>query len=224
MVATRNEIVVVIPALNEADTIERVVSEVRAYGEVLVVDDGSTDDTGKLALRKGAIVVTHVQNYGYEQALESGLLWALNERFKYAISIDADGQHNAEMIAVFADELRSGADVVIGMRDHKQRWSESLFALISNFLWGIRDPLCGMKGYRLDLIRYGGCLNTYSSVGTEFCIRAARSGCTIRQVPVKTCERSGLPRFGSGARANLRILKAIWLGLLRAEAFFEERV
>lgn len=220
MVAARNEIVVVIPALNEADTIERVVTGVRTYGDVLVVDDGSTDGTGKLALGKGALVVTHIKNFGYERALESGLLWALDEGYKYAISIDADGQHNDEVIAVFADELRAGADIVIGVRDHKQRWGESLFALISNFLWGIQDPLCGMKGYRVELIRYGGCFNTYSSVGTELCIRAARSGCRIRQVPVKTYERTGSPRFGSGAGANLRILKALWLGLLRAEAFF----
>ena len=224
MATTRLEIIAVIPALNEAETIERVVAGIRAFNDVVVVDDGSTDNTGNLALRAGAFVVTHLRNRGYDQALESGLLWALKEGYKYAVTIDADGQHNPTMISMFADELFAGADMVIGVRNCTQRWSESLFALIGNLLWGIRDPLCGMKGYRLDLVRYAGCLNTYSSVGTEFCIRAARSGCTIRQVPVTTCERPGLPRFGSGLRANLRILKAIWLGLVRAQAFVEQRV
>lgn len=220
----RTEIIAVIPALNEANTIERVIAGVHLFHDVVVVDDGSTDNTGNLALRAGAFVVTHVRNRGYDQSLESGLLWALKEGYKYAVTIDADGQHNATTVSLFADELLAGADMVIGVRDCKQRWGESLFALISNIIWGIRDPLCGMKGYRLDLVRCAGCCNTYLSVGTELCIRAARSGCTIRQVPVTTCERHDLPRFGSGLRANLRILRALWLGLIRAQAFVMLRI
>jgi len=211
------ELVAVLPALNEAGTIANVVNSLRAYGDVVVVDDGSTDGTGDLARAAGAFVVSHAVNRGYDQALESGLLWAAAQDYRYAITLDADGQHSASAIGLFTLELEAGADLVIGIRDRRQRWAESLFSLIGKRLWGIDDPLCGMKGYRLDLVQAAGRIDTYSSVGTEFCIRAARSRCQIHQVNVSTSSRIGASRFGGGLRANLKILRAIWLALIRAK-------
>ena len=211
------ELVAIVPALNEAGTIANVVASLRAYGDIIVVDDGSTDDTGDLARAAGAFVVSHAVNRGYDQALESGLLWAAAQGYRYAITLDADGQHSASTISLFTHELEAGADLVIGIRDSRQRWAESLFSLIGKSLWGIDDPLCGMKGYRLDLVRAAGRIDTYSSVGTEFCIRAARSRCQIHQVVVFTSTRIGASRFGAGQRANLKILRAIWLALIRSK-------
>jgi len=209
----------VIPALNESGSIAEVVASVHAFAVVVVVvDDGSTDGTGELAQVAGAHVVTHAHNRGYDHALESGLMWAAKQGYKYAVTLDADGQHSTATISLFARELEAGADVVVGVRDRTQRWAEKLFALIASVVWNISDPLCGMKGYRLDLLRHTGRFSTYTSVGSEFCIRAVRSGYVIRQVPILTTERFGLSRFGSGLRANARILRAICLGLLRARS------
>jgi len=213
-----SELVAVLPALNEAGTIGNVVNSVRAYGDVVVVDDGSTDGTGELARAAGAFVVTHAVNQGYDKALESGLLWAAKQSYLYAITLDADGQHSTSSIALFARELEAGADIVAGVRDRKQRWAERIFSFITKNLWNIDDPLCGMKGYRLELIRGTRRISTYSSVGTEFCIRAARSGCRIREVHVSTSSRIGASRFGDGLRANLLILRAIWLGMIKAKS------
>ena len=149
-------------------------------------------------------------------------MWAAEQGYKYAVTLDADGQHNTATISLFARELEAGADVVIGVRDRTQRWAEKLFALIATALWNIRDPLCGMKGYRLDLLRCACRFDNYNSVGTEFCIRAARSGCVIRQVPVPTKQRIGAPRFGSGLRANIHIVRAIWLGIVRTKSLYDK--
>ncbi|MCP9824881.1 glycosyltransferase family 2 protein [Synechococcus sp. EJ6-Ellesmere] len=211
------ELIAVLPALNEAGSIANVVDKLKAYGDIVVVDDGSTDGTGDLALAAGGFVVSHSVNRGYEQALESGLLWAAAQGYRYAITLDADGQHSASAIALFARELEEGADIVVGVRDRKQRWAETFFSLISKRLWKLDDPLCGMKGYRLDLIRAAGRFDTYSSVGTEFCIRAARSGSRIHQIEVSTSPRIGASRFGGGLRANLKIVRALWLGIIRAK-------
>jgi glycosyltransferase involved in cell wall biosynthesis len=210
----------VIPALNESGSIAEVVASVHKFADVVVVDDGSTDGTGELARVAGAHVVTHSHNRGYDHALKSGLMWAAEQGYKYAVTLDADGQHSAATICLFARELKTGADVVVGVRGWTQRWAEKLFAIIATALWDIRDPLCGMKGYRLDLLRSAGRLNTYISVGTEFCIRAARSGCDIRQVPVRTKQRIGEARFGSGLRANIHIVRAIWLGIVKTKSFY----
>lgn len=213
------ELVAVVPALNEAGTIGNIVDSLRAYGDVVVVDDGSIDGTGNLARSAGAFVVSHAVNQGYDQALESGLLWAAAQGYRYGITLDADGQHSVSSIALFASELDAGADLVVGIRDRKQRWAETLFSLIAKKLWNIDDPLCGMKGYRLDLLRAKGRFDTYSSIGTEFCIRAARSGCVIHQIQVATLSRTGSSRFGGGLLPNLRIIRAIALGILRASPF-----
>ena len=213
------EFLAVLPALNEAGTISSVVGALLAYGDVVVVDDGSTDHTGDLARTAGAVVVSHASNRGYDQALETGLFWAAAQGYRYAITLVSDGQHCASSISLFIHAFEAGADLVIGIRDRRQRWAEVLFSCIAKILWNISDPLCGMKGYRLDLLRAEGRFDTYSSIGTEFCIRAARSGCVIHQIQVPTLPRKGSSRFGGGLLPNLRIIRAIAFGVIRATPF-----
>ena len=111
-----------------------------------------------------------------------------------------------------------GADLVVGIRSCFQRPSESLFAFLANHLWGIKDPLCGMKGYRLSKLYNLELLSTYSSIGTELTIKAARSGWNIQQVSVPIHNRIGKSRFGVGLNANWRVFKALFFGLLFARS------
>ena len=208
----------VLPALNEAASIEKVVRAIAPYAQAIVVDDGSTDGTGDLARDAGAIVVRHGRNRGYDQALQSGLLHAVDRGFDCAITLDADGQHDPGLLQRFMDALSSGADLVIGARDLHQRWSESLFAVVGHAFWGIDDPLCGMKGYRCTLLRRAIWFDSYGSIGTELALRAARSGVRFVQVPVPTRPRQGHSRFGSGLRANWRIFRAMMIGVFRARS------
>ena len=142
----------VIPALNEAASIASVVSAALSYGQPIVVDDGSSDGTGELARAAGALVVTHEVNRGYDEALASGLSFAIKKGFDFAITLDADGQHQPYILGEFVAKLIGGADVVIGYRDRHQRFAEYVFSVIAQFFWGIADPLCGMKGYRLGFL------------------------------------------------------------------------
>lgn len=206
----------VIPALNEERAIVQVVTTVMPYGLPIVVDDGSTDATARLAKAAGATVVSHPRNKGYDAALESGLLRATELGLEYAITMDGDGQHRAETLDLFQKALDGGADLVIGVRDRHQRFSESLFAQAGRLRWGLADPLCGLKGYRLALLAGEECLNSYESIGTELALRAARAGWRIAQVPVPTRPRIGSSRFGTGMKANWRILKALGIGLWRS--------
>ena len=206
------------PALNESASIVRVVRAIAPYAQAIVVDDGSTDGTGDLARGAGAIVVRHENNRGYDQALQSGLLHAAEQGFDCAITLDADGQHDPRLLQRFIDALASGAELVIGARDRHQRWAESLFALVGHALWGIDDPLCGMKGYRCSLIRRAVWFDSYGSIGTELTLRAVRSGVRFVQVPVPTRPRLGQSRFGRGLRANLRIFRAMMIGVMRARS------
>ena len=207
-------VAIVIPALNEEVAIEHVIRAVMPYAVPVVVDDGSSDNTVIKARKAGAIVVVHMRNMGYDAALETGLFHAIKLGFCYAITMDGDGQHMPETIELFKKRLEGGADLVIGIRDRHQRFAEALFALVGKYIWGVEDPLCGMKGYRLKLIADIGYFDSYKSIGTEFTLYAARSGYRIYQVPITTCERRGTSRFGVGLKGNWKIIKALAKGLM----------
>lgn len=208
---------IVIPALNEAATIASVVRQAREYGVPIVVDDGSTDETSRIAAAAGADVVRHETNRSYDKALESGFERAAQRGCDFVITMDADGQHNPRLLSRFLDELKSGADVVVGVRDRRQRISEHVFAWIAKKLWRIPDPLCGMKGYRVKVYRARGHFDAYGSIGTELAIYAARSGYRVSHIPVMTRDRGDAPRFGRALRANWRILRALLLAFGRAK-------
>lgn len=212
-------VAIVIPAFNESQVIAAVVTGLSAYGVPIVVNDGSTDNTEQLARDAGAIVISHELNRGYDKALATGLARAVAEGFDFAITADGDGQHQPTNIETVLYEFLDGYDLVIGVRDRFQRFSETLFSILAKRIWGISDPLCGLKGYRLSKLRSVDSLHSYSSIGTELVIRAVRSGWNIRQIPITTHDRKDQSRFGGGLCANWLILRAMLLGIFRAKAF-----
>ena len=149
----RSRIAIVIPALNEAQSVAAVVANATAFGTAIVVDDGSNDGTAAVAAAAGADVVRHERNRGYDAALNSGFARAAELDCDVAITMDADGQHNPSLLEQFIAAIGRGSDVVIGVRDRRQRLAEHVFALVARRLWGIHDPLCGMKAYRLKVYR-----------------------------------------------------------------------
>jgi glycosyltransferase involved in cell wall biosynthesis len=208
-------VAVVIPAFNEAQTIGLVVRGVLSVARVIVVDDGSSDQTVDLARAAGAIVVRHSENKGYDAALASGFAACAAMGSEFVVTMDADGQHASEAMPSFIRALDQGADVVVGVRERRQRWAETVFAAVTRIAWGVRDPLCGMKGYRTSVYQALGHFDSYASIGTELMLFAARRGMRIEQVAVPTQDRIGAPRFGRALSANWQILHALFRGLRR---------
>ena len=209
----RSRVAIVIPAYNEAETIGEVVTATMAFGLPIVVDDGSSDETTAEAEAAGAIVVLHSVNAGYDSALNSGFAKAAELSCVYIITMDADGQHDPDILPRVIEHLERGADLVVGVRDRRQRVAEHLFAWLGRWRWGIQDPLCGLKGYRMALYRELGHFDAYQSIGTELAIFSARRRKRLEQVLVVTREREDAPRFGRRLNANLKILRAMWYAL-----------
>lgn len=109
---------VVVAAYNEAPVIGRVVADlIRRRYAVVVVDDGSGDDTGPKARAAGAEVVTHRVNLGQGAALQTGIQFAVGKGADYIVTFDADGQHRASDIEILLDSLRNhAADFALGSR------------------------------------------------------------------------------------------------------------
>lgn len=211
----RSRVAIVIPALNEASTIESVVLAASKWGTCIVVDDGSSDSTYARARAAGAIVVTHPQNRGYDAALNSGFRHASEDGFEVIVTLDADGQHEPSLVARLIETIDAGADLVLGVRNHRARLAEHLFACYTMALWRIRDPLCGLKAYRSEVFRALGHFDSYGSVGTELTLFALRRGMRVRQIPFEVRERKDQPRFGHRFAANYRIMRSLAISLFR---------
>ena len=194
----RSHLAIVIPAFNEAATIGAVVKMVSEAGIPVVIDDASTDETSQAATDAGADVVRHETNRRYDAALSSGFAHVDKCGFHYAITFDADGQHDAALLSKYKELLDAGNFLVAGIRPKSARLAEALFAGSTRLLYGLDDPLCGMKGYDLNVYRLLGHFDRYGSIGTELALFAVRNGFPFVQVPVPIHERVDAPRGGVG--------------------------
>ncbi len=208
----------IVPAYNEADTIGSVVRAIAAAASgarVIVVDDGSSDLTAKIAGEAGAQIVSHAANRGYDAALDSGFAEARQSGCRFAVTLDADGQLPAERVGAFLAELQAGAGIVVGDRGRFQRFGEWAFAVLTRLRFGVRDPLCGMKGYDLRHHAALDHFDSYGSIGTELMLFTLANGGRLAQLPIVMRERADTPRFGRALDANVRILRAAAVGFTR---------
>ena len=136
-----NPFIVLIPAKNEALTVASVVREIIAHfcADVLVINDASTDNTAEEARQAGATVLTLVCSLGAWGATQTGLRYALQKKYRYAITMDADGQHQADSLPILAASLYDEkTDVVIGA--YPQRGSPA-----RRFAWWFFRQLAGIS-------------------------------------------------------------------------------
>ena len=203
----------VIPALNEQATIGGVVAALRPYGHVIVVNDGSHDKTAEMAAAAGAFVLSNLSRGGYDKALISGFLHVISKRLAdWVVTVDADGQHAmASVKRVLKTIAAGGCDLVLGARPQFPRFSERIIAWYYKFRWGVPDPLCGLKAYRvsrLARVKFAA-LNGIDTIGTGAMLGLL--GQNARRViePVEILPRGDLPRFGTALTANFRILKLL---------------
>lgn len=211
----RPEVGIIIPAYNEAATIGTVISNVKKYGIVIVVNDCSTDLTSSIAEENGAVVVNHTQNAGYDGALSSGFKKANELCLKYVITFDADGQHDEKLIEKYLHELiHNEKKLVLGIRPEKARISETVMGIYFSGRFGIHDILCGMKGYHMDLYKEHGAFDTIGSIGSELTLASIKRGYEFTEIPVPIHDRQDQPRFGSLLKANYKIFKALFKVLM----------
>jgi glycosyltransferase involved in cell wall biosynthesis len=177
--------VVIIPAHDEAARIGPVVAAALTHLPVLVVDDGSRDDTAGVAAAAGATVLSQRPNQGKGAALRAGFGWALEHGHDAVLTLDADGQHDpAEIAAFLASDARTPADL-----PPIRRASNSIGGWA--FSWAVGRPIAdNQSGYRLIGRRLLPLLLDSTERGFEFevemittCIRA---GLSIGWVPIRT--------------------------------------
>ncbi|NQY73969.1 MAG: glycosyltransferase family 2 protein [Candidatus Margulisbacteria bacterium] len=204
---------VIIPAFNEEGSIGTVVHSLKPILDtVIVVNDNSSDETGSIARAAGAMVINHATNKGYDHAINSGFMSASEQGFEHILTFDADGQHNPSDLKIMLKKLRDNqADIVIGIRKKKARWSEHILGLYANHRFGIKDPLSGLKGYHIKLFHKYGAFSKYNMIGSELSFFAASQGSPLIQMPIEIIKRQHTkPRFTGVLSGNEKILSALF--------------
>jgi glycosyltransferase involved in cell wall biosynthesis len=195
----------IVPALNAARTLGRVLDELRASlgVPVIVVDDGSSDETSEVARRSGAIVLRQERNRGKGASICAGLREAARQGHAMAVTVDADGQHPAESARAVLDGSDDPRALVLGVRDlvrdgapRSNRFGNS----VSNFFISsfahrrLRDTQCGLRRYpvieTLDLCAHA---SGFAFEG-EIVLRALAADLPLVEVPISVVYAPGKQR------------------------------
>ena len=197
------EVSIVMPCLNEADTLaiciekaQRALREANINGEILVADNGSTDDSPQIARNLGARVI-HIEEKGYGNALMGGINAA---RGAYIVMGDADDSYDFLDIAKFVYKLREGFDVVQGCRLPSgggtvlpgampflhRWWGNPMFSLFARWWFGapVNDVYCGLRGFRKDFYQRLDQRCTGMEFATEMIIKSSLYHAKIAEVPI----------------------------------------
>ncbi len=219
------KVLVVIPAYNEHGRIGEIVRAVKGAlpsAKTLVVNDCSSDDTGKEAADAGAFVVTHPINLGYGAALETGYLYALRYGHEFVVQMDGDGQHLPdEAPKILAPVLDGEADIAIGSRylskniyktSFARKVGQKFFGLILSLItrYQITDPTSGFQCLNrkaFELFSRGQFPHDFPDA--DVLLMAHYAGFRVKEVPVVMLERSGGVSMHNGLRPLYYVIKMI---------------
>lgn len=217
---------IIVPAYNESQSVGTVIQDLKAHGykDIVVVDDGSVDDTGKIAHKFGVIVLRHRLNRGLGAALGTGFAYAKTIGVDSLVTFDADGQHEAKDIVELLKTINEGADVVIGSRLLKHEGMpvdriiiNKISNLITWILYGVKtsDSQSGLRAFSKNAINKIEIRTDRMEVSSEFFREIKKHNLRFTEVPIKAIYtdysresgQSNLNAFAVGFKMILRLFR-----------------
>ena len=211
------EYTIVIPAYNEGAVLGRVLEEIGKPAlckKIIVVEDGSTDDTAEVAKMHGATVLSHPENRGYGAALKTGIMATQTE---IVVCCDGDGQHHLPDVLRIAEQADK-YDMVVGARDKasSKDWLRMPGKLILGYFASILtnkkipDLNSGLRSFRVDSIKkFLHLMPNGFSFSTTSSIAMLRMGCSVHYVPISVKRRIGRKSTVDILRDGVRVLMLI---------------
>jgi len=231
----KNNLAIIIPAYNEAGRIATSIAGIRKFSnaDIVIVNDGSDDDTAGEAKAAGARVIELPFNLGYGAALQTGFKYALDKGYEFAVQMDADGQHDPLSIeALISPVLKDEVDVVIGSRfldkgNYKapfvRRMGMYFFGIITSVVTGrrITDPTSGFQALNKKVMEfYASDAYPADYPDADVIIMLHRQGFRFKEVPVIMHNAAKRSMHGGILKPLYYIFKmmlSIFVTLLRKE-------
>lgn len=225
---TRNsDVLLVIPAYNEADSIERVVDElIRDYPQLdyVVVTDGPTDGTDIICQRRGYNAVHLPKNLGLAGCFHNGMKYASEMGYRYAVQFDGDGQHRPEYIGAMYKKALEGYDIVMGSRfiglSNRMSGMRSMGSFMIRLAIRIKtgavvtDPTCGLRMYDKRIIDMFA-RRTDLAPEPDTISLLIMKGAKVAEVPVRVAEReageSYLNPFNAAKYMRRMLFSILWM-------------
>jgi polyprenyl-phospho-N-acetylgalactosaminyl synthase len=205
---------VVIAAVNESKTIARVITGIKILNivdKIILVDDGSTDDTPNIAKGMGCEIIKNNKRIGQTRSLRRGIIATNTDLI---ITMDADMDHlPSDIPKLLASMEEHHADVVISRRSELPRISEIIMSKIICNTTGVIDTISGFRlicRHALNQVEF----DNDDTWGSLFLIRCAKKGLKIIETPVEAPAKRLVTRTGGNFRSNMKILKALGMDLL----------
>ncbi len=215
----KNKILVIIPAFNEENNIVNTIKQIKSLSlvkDILVINDGSSDQTAANAKEEGVFVVSLPYNLGIGAAVQAGFQFAYKKDYEYVIRVDADGQHDVNYINdLLVPVLNRDADIAIGSRFIKpftgyqssfvRRVGINFFAQLLSFLTSqhITDPTSGFQALNRKALKVFSKYYPNDFPEPEAIVVAGRYKLKIKEIPVKMNKRA------SGS-SSIRYLKTLY--------------
>jgi glycosyltransferase involved in cell wall biosynthesis len=228
--------VAVVPALNEEETVGRVIDEIRGFDpgfDIVVVDDGSVDRTAGIAADRGAHVLRLPFNLGIGGAVQTGYRFAFERGYDIAVQVDGDGQHDpAQLPAILRPVLSGEADLCVGSRfaggsgyrsSFARRMGIRLFALVVSTVvrQKVTDTTSGFRAVNRKAIALFAADYPHDYPEVEATVMSVKHKLRLTEVPVQMRERGGGASSITALRSiyyMTKVLLAIFVGLFRRYA------
>ncbi len=231
----KKELLIIIPAYNEAKNIGKVFDQLEEFdihsiGDVLVIDDASTDSTRRIVREKRYEVVTHIYNLGYGSALQLGYKYAVRQGYTYVIQMDADGQHDVCNIPVIYQALKGEdgdtkkPDIVLGARFMEgspdfpvssfKKAAYVMFRFLIRKMTGrrIADPTTGLQGLSREAFTYYSAYNHFDDKypDANMLMQMLLLGYEVKEIPAVMHIRESGQSMHSGFKPAWYMLRMLF--------------
>lgn len=191
------KICAILPAFNEAEYISGIISKIKSFSvDVIVVDDGSQDETASLAKRQGAFLIQYKTRRGKGSSLKDGFDYARKNNYDIVITMDADGQHDPEEIPLFLKKAEDLSPcIVVGNRMANPTGMPAIRIFTNRLMSAVISAICQQKipdtqcGYRLfpkDVLSSIDIEARRFEIESELLIKLSKKGYKIESVPIKS--------------------------------------
>ena len=213
------KIIILIPAYNEIDKLEIVIRDIKKNYQnnfrIIVADDCSDDGTYEWLKNNKIEFLRSNKRKGYTENLISGMNHIIKYAYKseYLLTMDADGEHKVLNLDKIMSLVKNNLDVdlFVGNRDKKNRFFETILGFFFKIKFGIFDPLCGFKLYRINFVQKHLNIISKNYFLLDFIIYAKKENLNMKNFNIEVSKRLGNSRIGNFITSNVKILNCFKL-------------